>query len=136
MEWDFFLTLFFNLKYNMKDCITPNPNSFLFQLFFILAFWNTFPIGVVASESNKALHFNELQLDTISQNKDLDSLELGNGSFKEIIDEKFIEGPESVFSKFIWLLVKITGVFMWIGLMIIIFYHSYRILKNVFSKKD
>lgn len=120
----------------MKDCITPNPNSFLLQFFFILALWNSIPTDAVASESNNTFNFNELQLDTISQNKDLDSLELGKGSFKEIIDEKFIEGPESDFWEFIWVLVKITGVFMWIGLMIIIFYHTYRILKKVFSKKN
>lgn len=90
------------------------------------------PSKIFATESIDSVR---LAQDTTFQNEDLDTLDLVENGFDEIVKERFIEGTDDSWWSYFWAVFPITGILMWIGLMIIILYHSYQIIYKIFSKK-
>jgi len=106
----------------------------ILRIFGIMLLLNFIPIVSFADQKKDSIQSIGSPLDSIFQIEKLDTLKTESGSFGEIINEKFIEGPEDSWRSYLWVILTITGILMWIGLMIIIFYHSYKILKKIFGK--
>ena len=84
-----------------------------------LVFLNIIAFKIFASESNDSVW---LAQDTAFQKDDLDTLDFNENGFEEIVKEKFIEGPD-------------FGMYYRLGILIVILYLGYRIVRKVFSNK-
>jgi len=84
-----------------------------------LIFLTINPIKIFAAKSIDSVR---LAQDTTFQNEDLDTLEMSENGFDSIIKDKFIEGPD-------------LGMYFRLGILIVILYLGYRIVRKVFSNK-
>lgn len=93
-------------------------STILFTIAFLVLI-NIIAFKIFASESIDSVW---LVQDTTFQKDDLDTLDIYENGFEEIIKEKFIEGPD-------------LGMYFSLGIIIVILYLGYRILRKVFSNK-
>lgn len=93
-------------------------STILFTIAFLVLI-NIIAFKIFASESIDSVW---LVQDTTFQKDDLDTLDIYENGFEEIIKEKFIEGPD-------------LGMYFSLGILIVILYLGYRILRKVFSNK-
>lgn len=102
----------------------PHKSNYLKStILFTIAFWvfsNIIAFKIFASES--IIDSVWLVQDTTFQKDDLDTLDINENGFEEIVKEKFIEGPD-------------LGMYFRLGILIVILYLGYRIVRKVCSNK-
>ncbi|MCR9013947.1 hypothetical protein [Aquiflexum gelatinilyticum] len=91
--------------------------TIIFSLILIIC-----PVKIYSFESIDSIK-PELQAhDTTFQKEDLDTLEISENGFDSIVKDKFIEGPD-------------LGMYFRLGILIVILYLGYRMVRKVFSNK-